>query len=306
METLTPAPILLFVYNRPEHTLHCVESLRANALAAQSPLYVYADAARSEADRPAVDAVRDYIRTISGFQSVTVIERDHNWGLAANIIDGVTTRVEQYGRVIVLEDDLVVAPHFLEFMNDALTVYHDDERVGHVYACEFTGDPALPPTFLVSWIGSWGWATWDRAWRFFNPDGADLLRQLQERRLTHRFDFDGAYGFTRMLRHQVQGRNNSWAIRWNATLFLRDMLSVCAGRSLVQNMGFDGSGTHCGDVAIYTAQLFPNRLSVDHLPIEENQEARAAIARYYRRTNSFRAKAIRRLRREWHRLWGRK
>ena len=108
-----------------------------------------------------------------------------------------------------------------------------------------------------------------------------------------------------MLRRQIEGRNNSWAIRWNATLFLDGRLSVCAGRSLVENMGFDGSGTNCGDVAIYTSNLYADRLRVDHLPIEENPEARAAIARYYRRTNSFRAKAVRRLKREWRRLWGR-
>lgn len=306
METLTLAPILLFVYNRPEHTRHCVEALRRCVLAGRSPLYVYSDAARTEADAAAVEEVRRYVRGISGFGSVTVIERDHNLGLAASIIDGVTQRVGEYGRVIVLEDDLVVAPHFLEFMNDALTVYRDDERVCHVYACEFTGDPALPPTFLVSWIGSWGWGTWDRAWRLFNPDGADLLRQLEARGLTRRFDFDGAYGFTRMLRRQIAGVNNSWAIRWNATLFLAGRLSVCAGRSLVENMGFDGSGTNCGDVAIYTSHLYAGRLAVDHLPIEENLDARAAIARYYRRTNSFRAKAVRRIKREWRRLWGRR
>lgn len=305
MEELNLAPVLLFVYNRPEHTRRCVESLRGNALAARSPLYIYADGARGDADRAAVDEVRRYVRGVDGFASVTLVERERNWGLAANIIDGVTTRTAEYGRVIVLEDDLVVAPYFLDFMNDALDTYRDDERVGHVYACDFTGDPSLPPTFLVSWIGSWGWGTWERAWRLFEPDGASLLRQLEARRLTRRFDFDGAYGFTRMLRRQVNGENNSWAIRWNATLFLRSMLSVCAGRSLVQNTGFDGSGTHCGDVPIYLSRLWPERLPVEHLPIVENQEARAAIARYYRRTNSFRAKAMRRLKREWRRLWGR-
>ncbi len=302
METLTLAPILLFVYNRPEHTQRGIESLQRNPLAQQSRLFIYSDAARTHEDEAAVAEVRRYIRTVTGFASVDVVERDRNWGLAASIVDGVTTRVHEFGRVIVLEDDLVVAPRFLDFMNDALDTYRDDERVGHVYACDFTGDPALPPTFFVKWIGSWGWGTWERAWRHFNPDGRDLLRRLEEQRLTRRFDFDGAYGFTRMLRRQIEGKNNSWAIRWNASLFLDDMLSLCAGRSLVQNQGFDGSGTHCGNVEIYTSHLWNERLPVERLPILENEDARACIARFYRRTNSFRAKALRRIGQEWKRL----
>ena len=118
------APILLFVYNR-----RVIESLQTNAEAAESRLFVYADQARSEADRPNVDEVRRYIRGINGFKQITLVERTGNWGLARNIIDGVTTQVNTYGRVIVLEDDLVVSPYFLRFMNDALETYKDEERV---------------------------------------------------------------------------------------------------------------------------------------------------------------------------------
>ena len=184
------APILLFVYNRPEHTRRVIESLQANAEAAESRLFIYADQARSEADRPNVDEVRRYIR------------------------------------------NLVVSPYFLRFMNDALEVYKDEERVGHIQACDFTKDPSLPDTFLIKWTGSWGWATWARAWRHFNPDGKALLAQLEARRLTRTFDFGGNYPFTRMLRRQIAGKNNSWAIRWNASLFLAGILSLNVGKSL--------------------------------------------------------------------------
>ena len=240
------APILLFVYNRPEHTRRVIESLQTNAEAIESRLFIYADQARNEADRPNVDEVRRYIRSIGGFKQVTLIERSENWGLARNIIDGVSTQVNAYGRVIVLEDDLVVSPYFLRFMNDALETYKDEERVGHIQACDFTKDPSLPDTFLIKWTGSWGWATWARAWRHFNPDGKALLAQLEEHRLTHTFDFNGNYPFTRMLRRQIAGKNNSWAIRWNASLFLAGILSLNVGKSLVQNTGFDGTGTNCG------------------------------------------------------------
>ncbi len=292
------APILLFVYNRPDHVRRGVLSLKSNALAADSDLFVYADAPKGEDDREAVDSVRQFIRTIDGFKSVTIIERTENWGLARSIIDGVTTTVNRYGRVIVLEDDLIVAPYFLQFMNDALETYKDCERVGHIQACDFTKDPSLPPMFLIKFTGSWGWATWQRAWRLFEPDGRKLLKEMEERGLSRRFNFEGKYNFTRMLRRQIEGKNNSWAIRWNATLFLRDVLSLNVGRSLVQNEGFDGSGTNSGNVAIYDSHLWMEPLPVERIsPIEENMEARRAFQRYYARTNSFWAKALRRLRR---------
>ena len=292
------APILLFVYNRPEHTRRCIESLQKNSLAADSHLFIYADGAKDSTQQETVNDVRNYIRTIQGFKQITLIERDENWGLARNIIDGVTTQVNQYGKVIVLEDDLVVAPYFLAFMNDALEVYKNEPKVGHIQACDFTQDPSLPDTFLIKWTGSWGWATWDRAWKHFNPNGKELLQELEKRNLTRTFDFNGKYGFTRMLRRQIEGKNNSWAIRWNASLFLKDILSLNVGRSLVQNEGFDGSGTNCGGGGLYASHLHLDPLPVTPIsPVEENREARKAFMHYYARTNSFWAKAIRRIKR---------
>ena len=292
------APVLLFVYNRPAHVRRTVEALRANLLAAESDLYVYSDAAKDESSLEAVREVRAYVRHIDGFRSVTVVERPQNWGLARNIIDGVTTHVNRAGRVIVLEDDLITAPYFLTFMNDALEVYKDEPRVGHIQACDFTQDPSLPDTFLIRWTGSWGWGTWARAWKHFNPDGRALLDELLARKLDRTFDFDGTYGYTRMLRRQIEGKNNSWAIRWNASLFLRGILSLNVGRSLVQNEGFDGSGTNCGGGGLYASSLYMKRLKVVPIfPVEENASARRAYVRYYARTNSFWAKAVRRIKR---------
>ena len=292
------APILLFVYNRPEHTRRCIESLLKNSLASESNLFIYADGAKDSTQQEAVNEVRNYIRSIQGFKQITLMERSENWGLARNIINGVTTQVNRYGKVIVLEDDLVVAPYFLQFMNEALEVYKDEPRVGHIQACDFTQDSSLPATFLIKWTGSWGWATWDRAWKHFNPNGNELLQELEERKLTHVFDFNGKYGFTRMLRRQIEGKNNSWAIRWNASLFLKDILSLNVGRSLVQNEGFDGSGTNCGGGGLYASHLYLQPLFITPIsPIEENKEARQAFIRYYARTNSFWAKAIRRIKR---------
>jgi hypothetical protein len=269
--TNTYAPILLFVYNRPEHVRRNIQALLKNELAAESELFIYSDAAKDETSQAAVKEVRAFIRSIQGFKKITITERAENWGLARSIIDGVTTQINRYGRVIVLEDDLVVAPHFLQFMNDALETYRDEERVGHIQACDFTHDPSLPDTFLIKWTGSWGWGTWDRAWKHFNADGKALLTELESRKLTYTFDFNGKYGYTRMLRRQIEGKNNSWAIRWNASLFLKGILSLNVGKSLVQNEGFDGSGTNCGGGGLYASELYMERLPVKKIsPIEEN------------------------------------
>ena len=242
---MTYAPILLFVYNRPEHTHRLITSLLANREAAESPLIIYADQARNETDRLHVEEVRTYLRSLKGFGNITLVERTENWGLARNIIDGVTTQLARYGRVIVLEDDLVVSPYFLQFMNEALETYKDEERVGHIQACDFTQDPSLPDTFLIKWTGSWGWATWE-----------------------------------------------------HASLFLADILSLNVGKSLVQNTGFDGSGTNCGGGNLYGSTLWSQPLPVVPIhPVTENKEAREAFARYYHRTNCFWAKAIRRIKR---------
>ena len=292
------APVLLFTYNRLSHTQRCVEALLKNHLSSESELFIYSDAAKDIAQQESVKEVRNFIHTIQGFKAITIIERNKNWGLARNIIDGVTTQVNRYGKVIVLEDDLVVAPFFLQFMNEALETYKYEPRIGHIQACDFTQDPSLPDTFLIKFTGSWGWATWDRAWKHFNPNGKELLQEMQKRQLTHAVDMNGKYGFTRMLRRQIEGKNNSWAIRWNASLFLKDILSLNVGRSLVQNEGFDGSGTNCGGGGLYASNLYMQQLPVIPIsPVEENLKARRAYIRYYARTNSFWAKAIRRIKR---------
>lgn len=292
------SPILLFVFNRPDHVNRTITALQQNTLAAESVLYIYSDGARSDEQKESVDEVRRYIHSINGFKEIHIIEREKNWGLARNIIDGVTTRIKEYGRVIVLEDDLITAPYFLQFMNDALETYKDEKKVGHIQGCDFTQDASLPDTFLIKWTGSWGWATWERAWKYFNPDGKALLEELEKRNLTKTFDFNGKYGFTRMLRRQIEGKNNSWAIRWNASLFLKDILSLNVGRSLVQNEGFDGSGTNCGGGGLYDSILWMKPLPVVKIsPIEENISARKTFEKYYHRTNCFWAKAIRRLKR---------
>lgn len=288
------APVLLFTYNRPSHTRKTLDALLDNKLSSESELFVFSDGYKDETDKKEVLEVRELIHTIRGFKKVRVIENNENLGLAKSIINGVTRVIDEHGKAIVLEDDLLTSPYFLTFMNEALDTFEDTNRVGHVHGYCYPLSE-LPDAFLIQWTGSWGWGTWKRAWKQFNPDGEMLLQEIEQRNLSRTFDFNGKYPYTRMLRRQVKGQNDSWAIRWNASLFLNDKLSVNAGKSLVRNIGFDGSGTHSSNQDIFATNLHQGELSISISAIEENKIARKLFERYYQKTNSFWAKARRRI-----------
>jgi hypothetical protein len=295
---MSAAPIALFAFNRPEHTRRTVETLQANEGARDSELFVFCDGPRTSADDASVAQVRDYVRAIDGFRSVTVRAHDANQGLARSIISGVTAVCGQHGRVIVMEDDLVTSPFFLRYMNEALQFYADDARVGSIHGYWYPVGKRMPETFFLRGASCWGWATWARAWQVFEPDGARLLTQLRQQKLTSQFDLEGAIAYTRMLEDQIAGRNNSWAIRWHASTFLAGLLQLSPGTSLVQNIGFDSSGTHCDESQAYDTQLIARPVQVGGVPVEQSRAARAALIEYYRRTRrSIPDRIIRRLRR---------
>ncbi len=278
---MTTAPIALFVYNRPLHTRRTVEALLRNELAGQSDLYIFSDAPKNPEAAEAVREVREYIRTITGFRSVNIVERDRNWGLANSIIDGITRLCNEFGRVIVLEDDLVTAPSFLRFMNEGLTRFADEERVASISGYSFPVDARLPEVLFLKAGSSWGWATWQRAWSAFDPQGERLLEKILERNLAEEFNLDGSYDFLGMLKGWIAKRNDSWAIRWYATLFLRGQLTLFPGKSLVNNIGHDGSGVHCSDSESYEVVLSSSLPVISVADIAEDAEVRSAVRRYF-------------------------
>jgi hypothetical protein len=276
------APVAVFAYARRDHLQRTIESLRSNPEAATTALHVYCDGPRSPADEDRVRAVRDYVRSIDGFSSVRRVFRDRNLGLARSIMSGVSEVLEGSDRVIVVEDDLKLSQHFLRYMNDALTCYRDEESVASVHGYCYPVRERLEDTFFLRGADCWGWATWRRAWRDFDSDGAALLRRLQTGRLTRAFDLDGSHPFTAMLADQVHGRNDSWAIRWHASCFLAGRLTLYPGRSLVENIGNDASGTHCAATDAYTAPPTSTPVPVRPQPPVESAAARAAFVRFLR------------------------
>ena len=275
-------PIALFVYNRQEHTRRTIDALKQNSVACESDLIIFSDAPRSEVQAKAVREVRQYIREIDGFKSVSLVEREVNLGLARSIIDGVTTIVNKFGRIIVLEDDMVTSSYFLTYMNEALEKYADDERVVSIHGYVYPVKQSLPEAFFLPGADCWGWATWSRGWACFNSDGQFLLDELKRRKLIRAFDFNGAYPFSKMLEGQIKGKNDSWAVRWYASAFLEDKLTLYPGRSLVYNIGNDNSGTHCGESAGMDVNLSSTAISLNNLKSVPSQESRQAFEDFFR------------------------
>lgn len=243
---MDPAPIALFVYNRPEHTRFTVEALQKNHLAKESDFFIYSDGSKDESDKKKIQEVRNYLKTIEGFKKITIIERDRNLGLADNIVSGVTEIVNKYRYIIVLEDDIVTSNYFLQYMNNALDKYKNVEQVMHLAAYMPAMETAgLPESFFLRQSSCWGWATWARAWKYFHRDGKKYIENFCKEDI-FRFNLDGCYDYWSQLLANEKGLLKTWAVYWYACVFNRKGLCLHPRDSLVQNIGFDGSGENCG------------------------------------------------------------
>jgi len=180
------APIALFTFKRPDHTRKTLESLVGNPEFLDSPLFIYCDGARNDDEAEQVEETRQLIRDWP-HPNKTVIERKRNWGLANSIIDGVTSLCEQFGKVIIIEDDMVLSEYFLSYMNDGLNCYINDQQVISIHGYCYPID-GLPETFFLKGADCWGWATWKDRWTLFEKDGYILLKNLKEKKLLERFD----------------------------------------------------------------------------------------------------------------------
>lgn len=276
------APVVIFAYRRPHHLQRVLEALARNELATQTPLVIYSDAPKNEKAVQDVLEVRRLLKNVTGFLSVEVVERQQNFGLSQSIIDGVTSVVKKYGRVIVVEDDLLTSPFFLKFMNLGLGKYQDSAKVGSVHGYNYPLNVGSSVDFFLRGGDCWGWATWDRAWDKMNVDGRVLRQRISQLGLRKNFDLDNAYPYTEMLDDQIAGHNDSWAIRWHASLFLENMLTLYPHQSLVQNIGMDQSGENCEISTDFDAVLAKEAWSLKEIAIEESELHRSALITFYR------------------------
>ena len=277
------APIVLFVYNRPEHTQKTLDSLAANFLANESELFIYSDAPKNQSETEKVKAVRYIVKNIKGFKSVNIIERDTNWGLAGSIIDGVTNIVNKYGKVIVLEDDMVTSPFFLQFMNKALDYYKYEKNVWHVSGWNYPiNSSELEAAFFWRTMNCWGWATWKDRWRYFEKNVDKLIAGFPAKNI-YKFDINGAAKMWQQVLANKTGEINSWAVFWYAAIFQKNGLCLNPAMSFVQNIGFDGTGVHSNETSIYSIDsLCEKDIDFSELIIEENDLAVKRISSFYK------------------------
>jgi len=275
------APVILFTYNRLWHTRQTVEALKRNSLSQDSRLIIYSDGPKNEGHSADVEKVRDYIGGIDGFGDVKIVQRSENLGTARSVVQGVTEVVDQFGKAIVLEDDIVTSPHFLRYMNDALTFYAAEDRVVSVHGYIYPVKGSLPETFFLRGADCWGWATWKRGWDLYEDDGSKLLSSLKAGRLMRSFDFDGAYPYTKMLKDTINGRVSSWAVKWHASAFLENKLTLYPGRSLVDHIGADGTGVHSEVSGLFSVKPSERSINVEKVSVEENLEAREMVAQFF-------------------------
>lgn len=270
------APIILFVYNRPWHTQQTLEALASNKLAKDSMLYIYADGAKENAieqDLQKIKEVREIISTFEGCKEIHITTREKNWGLADNIIDGVTKIVNQYDKIIVLEDDLITSPFFLDFMNQGLVAYKNSPKVWSIGACNFFSTKNhTPETFFIPIPDCWGWATWKDRWQYFETDSSKLLQKLIDKNLVDSFNLYGNYPFIDMLKAQAEGKISSWAIRWQAQAYLHEALALYPKYPLTEHIE-SNNATHASNFSTKVIELFPEKfIEVNRQEIKSNKK----------------------------------
>ncbi len=278
---MTLSPICLFVYKRYDLTVKTVTSLKENLYANESDLFVFSDAPKNDKDKYLVSEVRKYIKSIDGFKSVKIIEKENNLGLAESIISGVTEVIDQYGKVIVLEDDLLTSKYFLKYMNEALDKYENENNVISIHGYVYPVKNKLPETFFLKGTDCWGWATWKRAWDTFEKNGKKLLDEIIEKKLAYGFDHNGTTNNIKMLKRQIKGEVDSWAIRWHASAFLQNRLTLYPGKSLINNIGMGGESTHLKKTNIYETDIYNKPIELKDIPIEENIYAKKEIEKFF-------------------------
>ncbi len=261
-----------------------MEALKANSLASQSDLIIYSDAPRKSEHIRGVMEVRRYLKSINGFNSIKIIERSKNFGLKKSIISGVSEVLSQYESAIILEDDLIVSDQFLRFMNDGLEIYKNDEVVvcisGYVYPID---QNVLPETFFIQGADCWGWATWSRAWKIFNEDANILIAQFNAQKII-KFTFNNSFPFFRMLKSEAEKDGiSSWAILWYASTFLKQSLTLYPKKSLVKNIGNDGTGTHHAENRLGDQDVEGIMIELTRDVIIESTVARHEFEKFFKR-----------------------
>ncbi len=269
-DTINLTPIAVFAYDRLDHFEKMFTALTACNGFSNSPVTIFLDGAKSESDAPRVEEVREFARTLN-LPNVTFVERENNMGLKASIYDGVGALCKKYGRVIVLEDDLIVSPCILDYFNAGLEKYKDESRIWSIVGYQYDVPQlrSLDRALILPFAHCWGWATWDRAWEQFDINAPVSRADLGSRAFKRFFDVDGIRDYTAMMGLALDGKINSWFIRWYYKVFSEHGVCVFPPVTYVANIGMGSGGTHSSGLSPYAALVKPAALNEDLIKFPE-------------------------------------
>lgn len=249
------APIAIFAFNRPGHLSNLFASLVSNPEAEFSKIYLFIDGPRNSDDEKLTAETKKIGKDFSRYLNLTIFQNKKNKGLSESILGGIDKVLLNHDRIIVLEDDLELSPNFLRFINRGLDLHINDLSVASIQGFSMIDSRSSESAYFLRGADCWGWATWSNRWDSLVRDPRILLDELRSKKLTRDFDLKGAYPYTNMLERNCNRAIDSWAIRWHASMFLEGKVSLYPAKSLVRNMGRDGSGTHGGSQEEVQAEL---------------------------------------------------
>jgi len=290
------APIAFFAYNRPDHTRQALEALSRNRLADESALFIFIDgpkAGASDEAKAQLEEVKKIAAEKKWCKEVTINESDTNKGLFKANIEGLTTVINEFGKVIAMEDDVIVSSGFLTYMNDALDFYENTPSVMHVSAFTRTDlqtavDKIKESTYFFYHTHTWGWGTWKRAWDKFNPDALAVKKAVTAKGNIKKLNMDHTFEFYWGLK-AVTKNQFSWNTIWHSVVFLNDGLCLYPKKSLAQNIGHDGSGTNClPDERYNMNEALADNIPVTLIPLAEHEGIRS----YYVSIHSLKYKLV--------------
>jgi hypothetical protein len=289
------APIIYFAYNRPDHTLHTLEALSKCRLAEDSDLYIYIDGPKenaSEANKKNIESVKEIAQLKKWCKNVTIIAAEKNKGLFRSITEGISAIVNRFGKIIIVEDDVLVSPGFLEYINDALNIYENTPQVMHISAFslpEFDDVEVKESTYFYNHTTCWGWGTWKRAWDFFDVDVLSLRERAKKEKSIYHLNMGHTFEFYWGLKAISKGKFQDWNYNWHTSVFLNDGMCLHPTHSLVSNIGHDGSGTNCIDSDQFKNHKYiADKIIVTPIPLVEN----AAIRKFHKKRIPFKVKFI--------------
>ena len=279
------SPIIIFTYNRLDHLNTLIRSLKKNPLFEKSKVLVFSDGPKNEIDKKKIEKIRVYLKKKLISRNCEIIERPSNYGLSKNIIDGINHTFKKYDKIIILEDDLEVSPFFLNYMNDALDLYANSKNVSSISGYMYPIEPTKFSSnyFFLKIIESWGWGTWKRAWNNFEKDSLILKKQIDEKKLANQFNFGSGISYYKMLEDNINGLNDSWAVRWYASTFLKNMYTLFPSKSFVNNIGIDNSGENCNYTTVYYSSINLEYNKLEKNNISESFSDRFLIQAFFKK-----------------------